>query len=125
METNKYTCNVCNKKYKTSQSLWNHKHTKHDNIHHISTQYTPVIDNLSTSYQHNDDILKEIPKIKKTDNTLCEYCNNNFSCYSSLHRHLKICKRKNDIEKDKEITEMKKSLDELKNIMLDMMNKKC
>jgi hypothetical protein len=46
-----------------------------------------------------------------------------------LRRHLKTCKKKNDIEKENEelkieMKEMKKSLEELKAIMLSTMNKK-
>jgi hypothetical protein len=127
MSVKKYTCEICIKDYKTPQSLWNHKHKLHSIIHLKSTDNTPTINSLSTMNQH---IYVDIPKIKKTDNTLCEYCNNNFSSYSSLHRHLKTCKAKTNIVKEndnlkQEMSEMKKSLDELKKIMLDMMNKKC
>ena len=130
MDIKKYICNICNKYYKSSQSLCNHKKNIHNDIHQKSTVHIPDTYNLSTSYQHINDNLKEPPKIKKTDNTLCEYCNNNFSCYSSLHRHLKICKSKENIIKENEdlkqkMLNMEKSLDELKKIMLDMMNKNC
>ena len=131
MSVKKHTCNICNKDYKSPQSLWNHKNKIHIDIHQKSTNNIHDIDKLSTTNQNKQNINnKEPPKIKKTENTLCNYCNNNFSCYSSLHRHLKTCKKKNNIEKEneelkKEMTEMKQSLEELKKIMLDMINKKC
>ena len=93
MSVKKHTCNICNKDYKSPQSLWNHKNKIHIDIHQKSTNNIHDIDKLSTTNQNKQNINnKEPPKIKKTENTLCNYCNNNFSCYSSLHRHLKICK---------------------------------
>ena len=134
MDIKKHTCNICNKDYKTYKSMWHHKKNIHDDIHQKSTISIPYIDNLSTTHQHISTVSnlnnEEPPKLKKTDNTLCDYCNNNFSCYSSLHRHLKTCKAKGNIIKDNEelkqkVINMEKSLDELKKLMLDMMNKKC
>ena len=136
MDIKKYTCNICNKDYKTPQSLWNHKNKFHFDIHQKSTEPIQDIYNLSTIYQHEKNVANinnsEQPKFKKTENTICEYCNNNFSCYSSLHRHLKICKfklketfiKENDELKQK-VSNMEKSLDEFKKLMLEMMNKKC
>jgi hypothetical protein len=134
MDSKKYTCNICNKDYKTYKSMWHHKKHIHINIYTKSTDSIPDIDNLSTKYQHTSTVSninkEEHPKIKKKDNTLCNYCNNNFSCYSSLHRHLKICKAKTNIIKEnnelkQKVSNMEKSLDELKKLMLEMMNKKC
>jgi hypothetical protein len=133
MSVKKYTCNICNKDYKSSQSLWNHKNKLHSDIHLKSTECIPDIDKSSTIHQHNKNVsnknLTERPKIKKTENTLCDYCNNIFSCYSSLHRHLKICKAKTNIIKEneklkKEMEEIKNSFEKFKKQMLDMMNKK-
>ena len=148
MSVKKHTCNICNKDYKTPQSLWNHKNKIHDIIYHKSTINTPYIDNLSTQNQHistqnqhistvTDINKEEPPKLKKTEKTLCDYCNNNFSCYSSVHRHLKTCKAKENIIKEKEdlikandelkkeMEEIKQSFEKFKKQTLDMMNKKC
>ena len=134
MDIKKHTCNICNKDYKSYKSMWHHKRNIHISIHQKSTINTPYIDNLSTQNQHISTVTdvnkEESPKLKKTEKTLCDYCNNNFSCYSSLHRHLKTCKAKENIIKDNEelkqkVINMEKSLDELKKLMLDMMNKKC
>jgi hypothetical protein len=67
---------------------------------------------------------------KLTDNTICMYCNKKFSAYTHMRRHLKICKMKENVIKENEdlkqkMLNMEKSLDELKKIMLDMINKKC
>jgi hypothetical protein len=58
------------------------------------------------------------------------YCNKKFSAYTHMRRHLKICKMKENVIKENEdlkekMLNMEKSLDELKKIMLDMINKKC
>jgi hypothetical protein len=136
MDNKKYTCKICNKDYKTYKSMWHHKNKYHNDIPEIS----PIeMDNIPISSPNNT---LNIPLIspntfKKTEQRVCNYCNKELSSYKNLHRHLQICKMKeamikeneelkkiNEI-KDKEIVEMKKSFEELKKIMLGMMNKKC
>jgi len=124
-----YTCNICNKEYKSSQSLCNHKKLKHKNDQLMTT--------LDVSNDHlmtiNDQIINEpvdIEENKLTENTICMYCNKKLSAYTHLRRHIKKCKKKEDVEKEneelkKEMKDMRKSLNELKKLMLDMMNKKC
>jgi len=131
MDNKNNTCNICNKKYKTSQSLWNHKNKFHPKNDHKMTNEEPQNDHCMT----NNEELKIKEKIKITDKTICEYCNKKLSAYTHLRRHLKTCKIKqtqileNEIlkkeheEMKKEHEEMKKAFDELKNIMLETMNK--
>jgi len=70
----------------------------------------------------NHEIIQEIPKnpeqIKKY---ICQFCNKQVTTNSNLHKHEKICKKKNDIiakmnekikEKDAELIELKKKLEE-------------
>ena len=134
MEHKKNTCNICNKQYKTHQSLWNHKNKYH-------TEIPPFIPIIPTIHPHITTILPTNNIIKKTDKTSCDYCNKIFSCYNSLNRHLKTCKIKvNILQKNEEIEEktlqeieelkkeneeIKKAFNELKNMMLEMMNKNC
>ena len=134
MDIKKYTCNICNKNYKTYKSMWHHKKHIHDSkknndpeMTHDETQNDPYMtqndDNIDNKEENETDT-------KLTNNTICMYCNKKFSVYTHMRRHLKICKSKNNIIKEneelkQEMSEMKKSLDELKKIMLDMMNKKC
>lgn len=120
---------MCNKEYKSSQSLCNHKKLKHKNDH-LMTTIDVSNDHLMTI---NDQIINEtvyIEENKLTENTICMYCNKKLSAYTHLRRHIKKCKKKETIEKEneelkKEMKEMRKSLNELKKLMLDMMNKKC
>jgi len=128
MDIKKYTCNICTKEYKTYKSMWNHKNKYHKN-NNINDQKMTIPeaenDHLMTN---NDHLLKNIDEMKE-DNTICKYCNKKLSAYTHLRRHLKTCKKKDDIEKENEnlkdkMLKMEKSLDELKKIMLSTMNKK-
>ena len=99
MEENQFKCNECRKYYKSYQSLWNHKKKFHSII-------SPNIPILSSNGENNIPILSSnIPtkiKIKKTDQTQCEYCNKVLSSYKNLHRHIQICKTNQDIIKENE-----------------------
>lgn len=135
MSVKKYTCNMCNKEYKTSQSLCNHNKLKHKNILNKSSIIIEDILEISSNDTHNIPVTSF--KIKKTDQRICIYCNKELSNYKNLHRHLQICKMRDSIlteneelkqiteNQEKEMKEMRKSLNELKKLMLDMMNKKC
>jgi hypothetical protein len=109
--------------------MWHHKNKYHENKKNNDQKMTQLDAQNEQCMTKKEDIVcinkENETDTKLTDITIFMYCNKKLSAYTHMRRHLKTCKRKNDIEKDKEITEMKKSLDELKNIMLDMMNKKC
>ena len=104
MEENQFKCNECRKYYKSYQSLWNHKKKFHSII-------SPNIPILSSNGENNIPILSSnIPtkiKIKKTDQTQCEYCNKVLSSYKNLHRHIQICKTKQEIIKENEELKLK------------------
>ena len=127
MDNNKFSCNICNKTYKTSQSLWNHKHNFHTQN---MTILLPNNDQHMTILLPNNDqnmTIDKITKIKKTDNTTCEYCNKEYSAYTHLKRHQKICKNKQQKEDDmkkikQEHEEVKKQIVELKAQLLQVMN---
>jgi hypothetical protein len=133
MDTKKYICNICNKNYKSTQSLWNHKNKYHPKNPHFTH-------NLPTIYKdelQNTHILPTYNENNKKDKTICEYCNKNYSSYNSMNRHIQKCKikekalfeneelKKQNDELKKEYEEMKQSLDEMKTMMLEMMNNKC
>jgi hypothetical protein len=120
MDLKIYTCNICNKDYKTYKSMWHHK-----NKYHIktSTFYPQNINTLSTSYPQNTHNLSTInPEPKKTEQSICINCNKKLSCYKSLHRHLKNCKENINLKEEND--KLKKDNDEYKKILLDLMNKK-
>ncbi len=83
---NGYTCNICNKNYKSYKTLWKHNkdfHTQKNDLLH--TKNTQNIHSLSTS---------ERPK--KTLRTICNYCKLEYASYNSVMRHEKKCKEKNN-----------------------------
>ncbi len=96
MEENQFKCTECKKYYKSYQSLWNHKKRFHDQ----------TMTNNGHNDKKNDDQSMtnngHIKKLKKTDNSTCEYCNKILSAYTHLRRHLKICKTKQNIIKQNE-----------------------
>lgn len=87
-----YYCDKCNKNYKTYRTLWKHNKQFHSkNIIISSTFHHQKDDVLSSTYHHLSSSEKNIKK-KKTDRTICNYCDNKYSCYKNLFRHEKTCK---------------------------------
>ena len=108
MESIDYKCKICNKHYKTYQTLWKHNKKFHDNNatetkHHIS---------LNTVIDKPNDQSKKIQLYK------CQYCNNNYKHFQSRWKHEQKCKIKNnniiELNKLKESKEIKKLELELK-----------
>ncbi len=137
MDIKKYTCNLCNKQYKTSQSLCNHKRIYHPENKPIISQ---VLDkNKPEISQNKPEISHSKPDIDNTQNNKkykCKYCPNEYLFNQSKWKHEQKCnnkiKQNINIEelikqnemKDKEIEEIKQSFDKFKKQMLDMMNQK-
>lgn len=74
-----YYCDICNKKYKTAQSLWSH----------------------NKKYHATDETKNTSINIKKS--LMCNSCNKILKHQSSLIRHQKTCKEK---EPEKPIDDM-------------------
>ena len=80
IEFNDYTCKICNKNYKSYQSLWNHNKKFHNND----------CKDCKGNVNDKNKIVKE--NIKKY---ICELCNKNFSSRQSKYEHKKnICSKK-------------------------------
>jgi hypothetical protein len=92
---NEYKCKICEKEYKSYQSLWNHNKIKHNNNPQIPT----IIHNLPQNPTQNK----------------CIRCNKIFSRLDSLKRHQTTCKIDIMIELKEEITELKEEINKLKN----------
>jgi hypothetical protein len=125
MDIKKYTCNLCNKDYKTSQSLCNHKRIYHKNTLFIpqKNDINPLnYSNNPQNYSNNPQNNTEYINSKEITNTLCEYCKKEYSRLDNLKRHLKICKKKEYIIKENE--ELKKEIEEIEKKLLDVMNYK-
>ena len=83
-----YSCNICNKKYSSYKSLWNH-----NKIFHI---------------KNNTIISKNIPII---DKKLCKYCNKKYSTPQNRWKHEQKCKIQET--KDNEIENLKNNINEM------------
>ncbi len=119
----KFICKICNKNYKSYQSHWNHNYKYHKNhIPILSPKFNSDIPILSPL--NNDATL--IKSEKKT----CSYCDKELSSYKNLHRHLQICKRKEDPEEiinklKKIIKDRDDKIEEIKKNVTDLVNKNC
>ena len=119
-----FYCNICNKYYKSYQSLWNHNKS----FHPKSSKRLP---NVSKRLQiaPKQSLENETGK----NNIKCEFCNKIFSKKSNLQKHINLnrCKKKNDIifslKKENEELKMnfQKEITELKKQMKELMNKNC
>tara|TARA_B100001093_G_scaffold421132_1_gene413331 strand:+ start:243 stop:1337 length:1095 start_codon:yes stop_codon:yes gene_type:complete len=118
----KFTCKICNKNYKSIQSLCNHNRRFHKKI----TQ-----NNTHTALNSTQTAPNSTKKINKINNKKCPYCNLTFTRLYSKNRHMKICKIKNEKENsiilkmEKEKNEYKNEIKRLKQRLRDKMNKNC
>jgi hypothetical protein len=103
MEFNYLNCKICNKKYKSYQSLWNHNNKFH-NVNNNKLQ--PNI-SLNTAIDKSSD-----QSIKQHEYK-CQYCNKNYKHFQSRWKHEQKCKiidNKNMIDKDIELEKIKLQL---------------
>jgi hypothetical protein len=110
-----FKCKICNKIYKSYQSLWNHNHKYHDNQYNHN-------DNLDNHSDNQSDNLNNHIKLKQYH---CGKCNKEFSQFQNRWRHEKNCKEisKNEIINNQNL---KQEIIELKNKVqkLEKNNKK-
>jgi hypothetical protein len=92
-----YTCNLCNKDYSGSSSLWNHTSKFHKVIKYDDDN-TPIVSDhtLQTNdntliIQSDDSANKQIVTVKTYD---CKYCKKIFNHFQNRWKHEKICKKK-------------------------------
>lgn len=115
----KFICKTCERYYKSYQSLWNHNKKFHSNnkpnINRISTTYQPNVNQISTEYKY-----------------YCKFCNKGYNINQSRWKHQQKCnktliKKYNELKEENELLKdnFKKEIDNLKNQMLELMNKNC
>ena len=100
-----YICNICNKNYKTSKSLWNHNHKYHDKHDDKHDKLDDKHDKHSISKSYE-----------------CDKCLKVFKHYQSRWRHQQLCeehvkeeeKTENNKKKKNEIEIIKKEIENLK-----------
>lgn len=120
-----YKCNICNKNYKSKNSLGNHNRKFHPKNKQLSTKNQQKL-TQNKLFSTNNQLL--------THKYHCKYCNKGYNINQSKWKHEKTCKTKVNIEMEnlelkKENEELKivfqKEIDELKNQIKELMNKNC
>jgi len=89
-----YSCNICNKKYKSYKSWWNHNkifHKSENHILHNVHNCPPQVSQHQLNLQNN--IENNKPK--------CIFCNKVFSRNDAVKRHETTCKNKEKINEEK------------------------
>ena len=100
-----FICKICNKNYKSYQSLWNHNHKYHYN-------HNDNLDNHKDN--HSDNLNNHIDNHIKLKQYYCGKCNKEFSQFQNRWRHEKTCK-----ESSKQIT----NNENLQQEIIDLKNK--
>jgi len=93
----KICCKICNKQYKSTNSLWNHNNRFHKyNVRKntLKTEQTIAnvqskIVNIPSNTNNNNNIIQNNNK-----SLCCEICNKIFNCRSSKSMHKKKCQQK-------------------------------
>ena len=113
-----YKCDVCNKFYMTYKTLWYHNKKFHKN--------KPIEECKEDSLKSKDEskeIDKESKAIKKYN---CKYCNNEYKHKQTRWTHEQKCEKKNNLDKinkDPRDELLKKELLEIKNTLVQIINK--
>lgn len=90
-----YKCNICNKLYKSYQSLWNHNRK----FHTINDFKMTSVDFVMTS--------NDFEKLQNENQIICKYCDKKFTRNNNLNYHIKnICKVKKQKELEESIYKM-------------------
>ncbi len=110
-----YKCDICNKNYKSYQSLWKHKKLLHNQ----------KVINDNHPDNHNI-IISDYPA--ETNKYKCKYCDKDFKYNQNKWRHEKKCENTykqniNELKEENKI--LKKDMDELKKMMNELLNKNC
>ncbi len=108
-----YECSRCGYESNRLSNFKNHINRKYIckpkisdiNLNEIKKKFNIEIENEENNIINNiPNLSSKIPIVssniypKIEDNTVCKYCNKKFSSYKNKWRHLKTCKKKNDID---------------------------
>jgi hypothetical protein len=103
----KYQCNICNKNYSSSNSLWNHN----KKFHNMVTTFTTITPQTTTHVSQNT----------TQNKNQCTYCKKILSRHDSLMRHQKICDSK--IDQENKITQLENKNKEFENKIMELESK--
>jgi len=97
-----FNCNICNKKYSSYKSLWNHNKKFHNK------------ENIQTSSISSTQIILESPKQDDSKLYKCRFCNNKYLYVQGRWKHEKNCQNKSNNNDKDEIINIKKENIEIK-----------
>ena len=110
-------CKICDKKYSSYKSLWNHTKKFHDN--NKSKSNPKVIHNTSKS---NPKVTLDTPNV---NNFSCKYCDKTYKYKQGKYKHEQLCINKcNIMEDDNKIIKLEKENIEIKNLLNEIL-KSC
>ena len=131
-----HICDICNKEYTNRQNLWRHKKT------HIKTYCKSTVSQNEDFGSHPPIIVSQktaILDLHKASNVIiekigysCEFCGTIYVHRQSKYKHQIKCRKKTNenitlktqlLEKEKE--NLQKQLDDIKKVLMDVMNKNC
>ncbi len=98
---NKYKCDICNKYYKSYQTLWKHNRQFHVIDGQPKVNIENIINDSDIIIDDSFDITNKLHK--------CKYCDLKFKIKQSKSRHQKTCKNRNEVE-NKELRKQNKEL---------------
>ncbi len=88
----RHCCNICNKEYKSYQSIWNHNNKFHNNkVYNVNDN----VNNVNILVNNNVNNVNDINNINNTTNCKyynCSKCNKKFNHRQGKHQHEKNCK---------------------------------
>jgi hypothetical protein len=95
----RYNCNLCNKKYSSASSLWNHNKKFHNKIEK-NNNFEQLNNNFTTTKNH-----------------ICKFCNRQYKIQQSKWKHEQTCKNKKNITVlEDENNKLKNEIIQLKSI---------
>lgn len=136
----KFVCKICEKEYKTKNSLKVHKSKFHSNAFYskngcqiiknvyendICKSVISRITSVSQMSAMRQPNVSQVSRVSLKEQNTCEFCGKNYKHRQSKFKHQKKCKEvyleKNKL--DLNFIEKKKELEDLKREMLDLLNK--
>ena len=108
-------CSICNKKYSSYKSLWNHNKKFHINNKNVTTILPHTASQTTTLTTH-------VSQNTTQNKNQCTYCNKILSRHDSLMRHQKICDSK--IDQENKITQLENKIMELESKINTKINDK-
>ena len=119
----KFRCNICDKSYKDKSGIWYHNKKYHFQPQLIASPINTKTPQKTTK-KHQITPKVSLPNNNKFE---CKHCFNIFSRNDSLNRHYTRCKIKksNQISKDEIIDMLKEEINNVKSMLMDVLNKNC